>query len=92
MCCIDGSLKYSTKGNLLISAGASRKGELKMDDEELRRLVKRTDREFRALYRRMAKFRESRLDFIFTKAEKEAWSKAEPDFPRPIIKSIPIAH
>jgi hypothetical protein len=77
-------------GDLLISAGTSRKGELKMDDEELRRLLKRTDREFSALYRRMAKFRESKSDFIFTKAEKKAWSKAEPDFPKPIVKPTPI--
>ena len=74
------------KRNLRISAEASRKGELKMDEAEVRRLVKRTDREFHALYRRMAKFRESKSDLVFTIAEKKAWSKTEPNFPKPIAK------
>jgi hypothetical protein len=58
-----------------------------MDDEELARVLRRTDREFRALYRRMLEFQESRSELIFTKTEKRAWSKAEPDFPKPIVKA-----
>jgi len=58
-----------------------------MDDEEIRRLLKRTDREFRALYRRMARFRQLRSGFIFTSAEEAAWCKAEPNFPKPIVKA-----
>ena len=57
-----------------------------MNDEEVRKLVDRADAEFRALERRMAKFRKSRFDFIFTKEEKKAWRQAEPNFPKPIIK------
>ena len=58
----------------------------KMNDEEVRKLVERADAEFRALDKRMAKSRESRFDFIFTKEEKKAWLKAEPNFPKPIIR------
>jgi hypothetical protein len=57
-----------------------------MDEEEVRRLLKRTDREFHALYRQMAKLRKSKSDLIFTVAEKKAWSKTEPNFPKPIAK------
>ena len=58
-----------------------------MNDEEAQNLMKRADAEFRALERRMAKFRKSRSTSMFTKDEKKAWSKAEPDFHKPIIKS-----
>jgi len=63
-----------------------RKGEIKMNDEEVRKLVERADAEFRALEKRMAKFRKSRFDAIFTKDEKRAWAQTEPNFPKPIIK------
>ena len=57
-----------------------------MDDEEIGRLLKRTDREFRALHRRMVRGWKSKSDFIFTLAEEAAWTKAEPNFPKPIVK------
>jgi hypothetical protein len=50
--------------------------------------LRRTDREFRALHRRMLEFGESRSEFIFTRTEARAWSKAEPDFPKPIVKEV----
>jgi hypothetical protein len=90
MCCIGDSLKYSMKRNFPSSGRDQEEGELWMDDEEVRKLLRRTDREFRALYRRMRKFRESRSDFIFTRKEERAWSKAEPDFPKPIAKPFAI--
>ena len=83
MCCIEVTLKYFGEN---ASTQEERRG-MKMDDEEVRKLVKRTDAEFRALEKRMAKLRKLRWDHIFTEEEKRAWSQAEPDFPKPIIKS-----
>lgn len=59
-----------------------------MNDEELSKLVERADAELHALYEVwMVNFRQSRYmaDFLFTEDEKKAWSKAEPNFPKPII-------
>jgi RNase P protein component len=58
-----------------------------MNDEEIRKLLKQVEAEFRALDRRMSKLRESRFGFTFTKAEKKAWSRKEPDFHKRIIKA-----
>ena len=59
-----------------------------MNEEEIRRLVEITDKELQAAYELwMANSRESRLtvDLLFTKNEKKAWRKREPNFPNPII-------
>jgi len=72
-----------------MSAETSKNGEQRMDDKELDRLLKKADREFHALYRRMAWLGGSRVsDFAFTQAEKKAWSRGEPNFPRRIVESI----
>jgi hypothetical protein len=80
MFCIEGGLKYIGRKR------TNKKGKGKMNDEEVRKLVERADAEFRALDKRMAKYRKSRFDFIFTKEEKKAWLEAEPNFPKPIIR------
>jgi hypothetical protein len=64
---------------------------MKVNDEELRRLVERTDAELNALYNRWkTNFREPKCvdDFVFTEDEKKAWSRAEPDFTKPIVKHL----
>jgi len=59
-----------------------------LNDEELRKLVEITDKELHKLYEVwMSNFRESRFmaEFLFTKSEKKAWRKREPNYPKPIV-------
>jgi len=59
-----------------------------LHDDELKRLVDLTDKELHELYDVwMANFKESRYmaDFLFTKDEKAAWWKTEPNFHKPIV-------
>ena len=57
-----------------------------MNDEEIRRLTELANKELRALDRRMARLRKFRFECIFTKDEKKAWSRTEPNFPKRIVK------
>ena len=70
------------------SMNAEERGEVRMNDEELRYLTEIADRELRALDRRMARLRELRFEFIFTDAEKTAWYQTEPDFPKRIMNPL----
>lgn len=46
-----------------------------MNDEDVRKLMEQAEAEFRALDKRVAKFRKSRFGFIFTKEEKKPGAK-----------------
>jgi len=81
---IETIFKYVDNPTLL--KGPHQTGEIIMEEEEIRQLVKRVDAELRKLDKRMAKLRESRSNLIFTKNERKAWLRREPKFSKNIIQ------
>ena len=81
--CMEANLKYP---NEALHSLETHEGEIIVNENEIRKLLKRADAELRKVDERMIKFHESRSVSIFTENEKKAWLRTEPNFSKPIIE------